>query len=190
MIYYHLLNSKFYVIVAYSLKARIVESQQPAVTRQRPANNNKGMVSSAQSMPMAAHEAMEYVMSSLSNSCTATEERCFLCGPYRDVIRRASKRGRRKSQRAPKTITGRVFSSSHTTPGLSIAAVQRSNTQQSQEPQPPSVAQACPATVGGMSAPTYLPTHPPTYIPTYQPTHTPTKQPNYQPIFVLALIWS
>jgi hypothetical protein len=72
-------------IVAYYLKARIVESQQPAVTRQRPVNN-RGMVFSAQSVPMAAHATMEYVMHSLSNNCTATEERCFLRGPCRDVI--------------------------------------------------------------------------------------------------------
>jgi hypothetical protein len=37
--------------VAYSLKARIVESQRPAVTRQRPVNNNRGMVFSAQCVP-------------------------------------------------------------------------------------------------------------------------------------------
>jgi hypothetical protein len=53
----------------------------------------------------------------------------------------------RKLQRAPKTTTGRVFSSSQTTPGLSFAAVLRSNTQQQQQqqqqPEPPSVAQAC-----------------------------------------------
>jgi hypothetical protein len=48
---------------------------------------------------------------------------------------------KRKSQRAPKTTTGRVFSSSHTTPGLSFAAVLRRNAQQ--QPQPLSVAQAC-----------------------------------------------
>jgi hypothetical protein len=52
---------------------------------------------------------------------------------------------KRKLQRVPKTTTGRVFSSSHTTLGLSFAAVLHSNTQQQQQPQPPSVAQACSA---------------------------------------------
>jgi hypothetical protein len=63
-------------IVAYSLKARIGHSQQPAVIRQRPVNNG-GMVFSAHFMPMAEHATMEYVMTSLSNNCTATEERYF-----------------------------------------------------------------------------------------------------------------
>jgi hypothetical protein len=75
--------------VAYSLKAKIMESQQPAVTRQRPINNNIGMVFPAQSVAMAAHEIMEYVMPSLSNNCTATEEQFYLRGPCRNVISRA-----------------------------------------------------------------------------------------------------
>jgi hypothetical protein len=54
--------------MAYSLIATIVESQQPAVIRQRPRNNNRGMVFSAQSMPRAAHATVEYVMTSLSNN--------------------------------------------------------------------------------------------------------------------------
>jgi hypothetical protein len=78
-----------YNTVFYSLKARIVESQQPAITRRRPVNN-RVMVFSAQSMPMAAHATMVYVMPSLSNNCTATEEGCFLCCPCRGVIRRTS----------------------------------------------------------------------------------------------------
>jgi hypothetical protein len=45
------------------------------------------------------------------------------------------------------------FFSSHTTPGLPFAAVQCSNTTQEQQPQPTSVAQAWPATVGEMNAP-------------------------------------
>jgi hypothetical protein len=77
-------------IVAYSLKARILESKQSAVTRQRPINNNKGMVLSAQPMPMAAHATMEYVMLSLSKNCTAIEERCFPSGPCRDIMSRIS----------------------------------------------------------------------------------------------------
>jgi hypothetical protein len=47
---------------------------------------------------------------------------------------------KRKSQREPKTTTGRVFTSRHTTPGLPFAAVLRSNRQR--QPKPPSVAQA------------------------------------------------
>jgi hypothetical protein len=79
-----------YHIVTYSLKARTVESQQPAVTRQRLVNSNRGMMFSAQSVPMAAHATMGYVMPSLSNNCAATKERCFLRGPCRDVISRTS----------------------------------------------------------------------------------------------------
>jgi hypothetical protein len=67
--------------VAYSLKARFMESQKPAATRQRSVKNNRGMMFSVQSLPMAANATMEYVMPSLSNSRTLTEERCFLHGP-------------------------------------------------------------------------------------------------------------
>jgi hypothetical protein len=77
----------WFCIVAYSLKARFVEPQQPAVTRQRPVNK-KEMIFSAQSVPMAAHATIEYVMASLSSNSTATEERCFLCDPCRYVISR------------------------------------------------------------------------------------------------------
>jgi hypothetical protein len=59
-------------IVAYSLKARILESQQPAVARQWPIN--RGMAFSVQSMLMAGHATVEYIMPSLSQNCTATEE--------------------------------------------------------------------------------------------------------------------
>jgi hypothetical protein len=59
-------------IVVYSLKARIVESEQPAVTMQRPVNN-KRMMFSAQSVPMAAYATMKYVTSSLSNNYTVRE---------------------------------------------------------------------------------------------------------------------
>jgi hypothetical protein len=76
-------------IVEYALKAKIVESEQPAVTRQQPVNN-RGMVFSSQSVAMAAHATMEYVMPSLSNNCTATEERCLIRGPCRNVISRTS----------------------------------------------------------------------------------------------------
>jgi hypothetical protein len=52
---------------------------------------------------------------------------------------------KRKSQREPMTAMGKVFSSSHTTPGLSYMVMLHSNTQQQQQPQPqpPWVAQAC-----------------------------------------------
>jgi hypothetical protein len=72
--------------VAYSLKARILESQQLADIRQRPLNNNGENVFSEESVQMAANTTMEYVMPTLSNSCTATGERCFLRGPCRDAI--------------------------------------------------------------------------------------------------------
>jgi hypothetical protein len=61
-------------IAAYSLKARIVDLQQPAVTKQRPVNKNRDMEFSVQSLPMAVDATMEYVMPLLSNNCTATEE--------------------------------------------------------------------------------------------------------------------
>jgi ATP/ADP translocase len=68
------------LVVAYSLKARIVESQQLAIIRQRPINNNRGMVFSAQFVLMAGHATVEYIMPSLSSNCTVTEEWCFLHG--------------------------------------------------------------------------------------------------------------
>jgi hypothetical protein len=75
------------LVVAYSLKAKTVQSQQSAVSRQRPVNSNKEMVISARCVSMAAFTTMEY-MPPLSNNRTATEERCFLCGPCRNTIRR------------------------------------------------------------------------------------------------------
>jgi hypothetical protein len=54
-----------------------VESQQPAVTRQWPVNNKRGIVFSAHLLPMAAKATMEYIMPSINNNYTATEERCF-----------------------------------------------------------------------------------------------------------------
>jgi hypothetical protein len=47
--------------VAYLLKARNVESQQLAVTRQQPVNN-RGILFSAESMLMALHTTTEYVI--------------------------------------------------------------------------------------------------------------------------------
>jgi hypothetical protein len=78
-------NVEIESIATYSLKARIVESQQLAVTK-RP-GNKRGMVFHAWSVQMVAHATMEYVMAPLSNNRTATE-RCFLRGPFRDVISR------------------------------------------------------------------------------------------------------
>jgi hypothetical protein len=63
-------------------------------------------------------------------------------GTPRNRCQRESRRER------PKTTTGRWFSSSHTTPGLPFAAVLRSNTQQQQQPQLPSVAQVCTPSLG------------------------------------------
>jgi hypothetical protein len=73
-------NVQVLCIAAYSLKARIVESQQLAVTRQQPLNNNRGMVLSAQFVPMDSHTTVEYIIPILSNGCTATEMWCFLYG--------------------------------------------------------------------------------------------------------------
>jgi hypothetical protein len=64
------------------------DTQQPAITGQRPVNN-KGIVYSAQSVLTAVHATVEYFMPPLSNNCTVTEEWCFLRGPCRDVIRKA-----------------------------------------------------------------------------------------------------
>jgi hypothetical protein len=64
---------------------------------------------------------------------------------YRGCSNARKEMQKRKPQTAPKTTTGRVFSSNHNTPGLSFTAALRSNTQQQQQPHPPSVAQACSA---------------------------------------------
>jgi hypothetical protein len=58
-----------------------LESKQPAITRQWPVNNNRGVALSAQSVPMAVHATMEYIMPLLNNNYTATGERCSLRGP-------------------------------------------------------------------------------------------------------------
>jgi hypothetical protein len=63
------------------------------------------------------------------------------------------KRRRTKQQTEPMTTRGRIFPFSHTTPKLSFAAVLSGSPQQPQQPQPASVAEACPATVREMSAP-------------------------------------
>jgi hypothetical protein len=49
------------------------------------------MMFSARSMPMAVN-AIGYVMLPLSNNFTATEERCFLLGPCKDVISKTVRR--------------------------------------------------------------------------------------------------
>jgi hypothetical protein len=72
--------------MAYSLTIRTVRTQQPTITRQRPVHNRR-IVFSEQSMPMAGHAIMEYVMPSLSNNQTETEERCFLRGPHRVAVK-------------------------------------------------------------------------------------------------------
>jgi hypothetical protein len=77
--------------MAYSLKARTVESHQPAISRQCPANN-RGMVFPAWSVLMAEYVIMEYAMPLLYNNCTATEEPRFLCSPCQDIISRAVSR--------------------------------------------------------------------------------------------------
>jgi hypothetical protein len=53
---------------------------------------------------------------------------------YRGCSHAKDEMQKRKSQRTPKTTTGRVFSSNHTTPGLSFAAALRSNTGEKQQP--------------------------------------------------------
>jgi hypothetical protein len=60
------LSNKSEQSVAYSLKTRIVESQQLGVTIQRPLNN-RGMVFSVHSMPMVAHAAIEYIIPSITD---------------------------------------------------------------------------------------------------------------------------
>jgi hypothetical protein len=64
---------------------------------------------------------------------------------------RGCSHAREEMQRAPKTTSGRVFSSNHATLGLYFAAALRRNTQKQQQPHPPPVAQACTATVGEMN---------------------------------------
>jgi hypothetical protein len=58
----------------------------------------------------------------------------------------------RKSQTAPKTTSGMVFSSYYTAPGLSFVAALHSNTKQQRQPHLSPDEQACPATVGEISA--------------------------------------
>jgi hypothetical protein len=59
-----------------------------AVAKLLPVNSNRGKVFSVRSLPMAAQATMQYVVPPLSNNCTATDKRCFLCGPCRKVISR------------------------------------------------------------------------------------------------------
>jgi hypothetical protein len=59
-------------IVAYSLETRIVESQQQAVTRHQPIQNNREIAFSEHVMPMAAHASMEYIMLLIRYNCLAT----------------------------------------------------------------------------------------------------------------------
>jgi hypothetical protein len=48
-------------------------------------NNNRGILFFAQTMLMAVHAMVEYVMPLLNDSCTAAEEQSFLRGLCRDV---------------------------------------------------------------------------------------------------------
>jgi cytoskeletal protein RodZ len=59
---------------------------------------------------------------------------------------------KRKPLRAPKTTMGSVVCSSHTNLGLVFMVALCSNIQQQQQPQLPSVTQACPATMKEKSA--------------------------------------
>jgi hypothetical protein len=68
---------------------------------------------------------------------------------YRGCRHAKEEARKRKSQTAPNTTTERMFSFSHTTPGLLSVAVLRNNTQEPQQPQPPSAAQACPDPLSG-----------------------------------------
>jgi hypothetical protein len=54
---------------------------------------------------------------------------------------------KKKSQRTPRTTTGRVFSSNLITPGVSFAAALRGRTEEQQQPQTHEVAVVGPATV-------------------------------------------
>jgi hypothetical protein len=72
---------------------------------------------------------------------------------YRDCRHAKEEIQKRKLQKATETTMGKVFSSGHTTPRLTFAAALCNNTQQHQQPQPPSAAQPCPATVGETSTP-------------------------------------
>jgi hypothetical protein len=54
---------------------------------------------------------------------------------------------KKKSQRTPRTTTGRVFSSNLTTPGVSFAAVLQGKTEEQQQPQTHQVAVAGPTAI-------------------------------------------
>jgi hypothetical protein len=60
---------------------------------------------------------------------------------------------KRKSQRTPKTTTGRVFSSILTTPGISFAAALRGSTAQQQKPQERQIPVADPSSAGRPNVP-------------------------------------
>jgi hypothetical protein len=69
------------------------------------ARKQQRMMFSAQSVSIAAHATMEYSMPSLSNSCTATEERCFLCGPCRSYIMSWALKSSPRVEAGPNTST-------------------------------------------------------------------------------------
>jgi hypothetical protein len=93
----------FQYIVTYSLKARIMEWQQPDVTRQRPINNI-ALMFYARSVPMAVHAIMDYAMPSVSKNFAATEL-YFLRVPCRDVISMTSYPSSRQRGRPTSTNT-------------------------------------------------------------------------------------
>jgi hypothetical protein len=74
--------------VAYSLKERTVESQQPAISRQRPINSRNGVFCVVRADGCARNNGI--VMPPLSNKCSATDELCFLRSPCQNVISRAT----------------------------------------------------------------------------------------------------
>jgi hypothetical protein len=67
--------------VAYLLKARIVESQQPFASKQRLVDKNIRMAFSVQSVPMAAHAAT-YVLFCLSVDRKLTSTSTSVSGVY------------------------------------------------------------------------------------------------------------
>jgi hypothetical protein len=84
-------------------------------------------------------------------------------------------------QRTPKTTTGRVFSSNHTTPGLSFAAALRTNTEEQQEPHPSQTADAATVALQQTRAPPVLKNRP-------QQTGQSVQAPNVNNIFKVASV--
>jgi hypothetical protein len=66
--------------VTYLLKARIVESQQPAFTGQQPLNNNIRMVLAAQSVPMSTYTTMQSHCNGGTLFSTRSVPKCYKQG--------------------------------------------------------------------------------------------------------------